>query len=184
MHIPDGFVSVPGGASAAPDDRVRGRALRQTRHELGERQTPLMGILAAFIFAAPDDHFPGGGRHVRAPAEAGVLVAGAGWSLGALMVMTAVLTVQALCSRTADWLVGLHTVFNMGAFAPFTGYGGLRRRAEVFRTVRNGSPSRCGGGRVGIGRESRRSPASLELADGDIARMWRCRHGAGDRFTL
>ena len=33
-------------------------ALRQTRNQLGERQVPVLGVLAAFIFAAQAINFP------------------------------------------------------------------------------------------------------------------------------
>jgi cobalt/nickel transport system permease protein len=53
LHIPDGFLSLPvaivGWILALFFIAI---AIRQTRNQLGERQVPLMGILAAFIFAA------------------------------------------------------------------------------------------------------------------------------------
>ena len=59
LHIPDGFLSTPvavlGWLLAAV---LVGWALRKTRGQLGERQVPLMGILAAFIFAAQMLNFP------------------------------------------------------------------------------------------------------------------------------
>jgi cobalt/nickel transport system permease protein len=53
MHIPDGFVNtgtalVTWAASAGG----LSYAVRRVNQELGERQVPLMGITAAFIFAA------------------------------------------------------------------------------------------------------------------------------------
>ena len=59
LHIPDGFLSAPvaavGWVLAAA---LIAAALRQTRAQLGERQVPLMGVLAAFIFAAQAINFP------------------------------------------------------------------------------------------------------------------------------
>ena len=52
MHIPDGFLTVPVAAVGwAMLIGMGGLALRQTRDTLGERQIPLMGILAAFVFS-------------------------------------------------------------------------------------------------------------------------------------
>ena len=53
MHIPDGFLSlivsiVCWAASAA----IIGLAISKTNKSLGEKQIPLMGVMAAFIFAA------------------------------------------------------------------------------------------------------------------------------------
>ena len=59
MHIPDGFLSLPVAAVGwLLLIGLIGIALRQTRHQLGERQIPLMGILAAFVFAAQMINFP------------------------------------------------------------------------------------------------------------------------------
>jgi cobalt/nickel transport system permease protein len=59
LHIPDGFlstfVSIVGWAFALI---MIGIAIRLTRDQLGERQIPLMGLLAAFIFAAQAINFP------------------------------------------------------------------------------------------------------------------------------
>ena len=53
MHIPDGFlttaVSLVGWILAIMLIAI---AIRKTRQQLGERQIPVMGVLAAFIFAA------------------------------------------------------------------------------------------------------------------------------------
>ena len=59
MHIPDGFldaktVLVTGALSVAGV----GLALRQVRKELPPRQVPLLGLSAAFLFAAQMVNFP------------------------------------------------------------------------------------------------------------------------------
>ena len=55
MHIPDGFLSTPvaivGWILALAAIAL---ALRNTRDQLGERQAPLMGVLAAAVFAGTD----------------------------------------------------------------------------------------------------------------------------------
>ncbi|HFD40544.1 MAG TPA: cobalamin biosynthesis protein CbiM, partial [Anaerolineae bacterium] len=59
MHIPDGFIN-PGTAAAtwlASAGGV-GYAVRRINRELNEKQVPLMGVTAAFIFAAQMMNFP------------------------------------------------------------------------------------------------------------------------------
>ena len=52
MHIPDGFLSVAVSLICwVVAIAIVAIALRQTNHILGERQVPLMGVLAAAIFA-------------------------------------------------------------------------------------------------------------------------------------
>src|SRR5690349_22461591 len=59
MHIPDGFLSTSvalvGWVLAVA---AIAYALRQTRGQLGGKQIPLMGVMAAFIFAAQAINFP------------------------------------------------------------------------------------------------------------------------------
>ena len=51
MHIPDGFLNVLVSLLCwAVTIALIGIAVRRTQNELGERQIPLMGIMAAFIF--------------------------------------------------------------------------------------------------------------------------------------
>jgi cobalt/nickel transport system permease protein len=59
LHIPDGFLSVAvSGICWLITIGLLGVAVRRTQSELGERQIPLMGIMAAFIFAAQMLNFP------------------------------------------------------------------------------------------------------------------------------
>jgi cobalt/nickel transport system permease protein len=52
MHIPDGFLSVLVAITFwVLSALMVGIALRKTRQTLGESQVPLMGVLAAAIFA-------------------------------------------------------------------------------------------------------------------------------------
>jgi cobalt/nickel transport system permease protein len=122
MHIPDGFLSVPvavvGWLITAV---IVGLALRQTREQLGERQIPLMGILAAFIFAAQMINFPvagGTSGHLIGGTLAAILLGP--WA--AVPVMTSVVAVQALLFQDGGLLALGFNVFNMGILAPFVGY--------------------------------------------------------------
>ncbi len=59
MHIPDGFVSVGTAAvTYAISAGVVGYSIHRTNKELQEREVPLMGVMAAFVFAAQMINFP------------------------------------------------------------------------------------------------------------------------------
>jgi cobalt/nickel transport system permease protein len=122
LHIPDGFLSTPvaliGWVLAVI---LIGAALRQTRHQLGERQVPLLGVMAAFIFAAQAINFPvagGTSGHLLGGALA-ALVLGP-WA--AVLVMTAVISLQALLFQDGGLLVMGWNIINMGVLTAFTGY--------------------------------------------------------------
>lgn len=122
MHVPDGFVSLPvnlatfvaaGGACAY--------AVRRARQELGERQVPLLGVTAAFIFAAQMLNFPiagGTSGHFLGAVLAALLLGP--WN--ACLIMAIVLVIQ--CLGFADGgLTALGTnVFNMGVIGGVVPY--------------------------------------------------------------
>ncbi len=78
MHIPDGFISTP--VAAAGIVVAAGSvayAVKATNKKMGEKQIPLMGVLAAFIFAAQMLNFPivgGTSGHLIGAALAAILV--------------------------------------------------------------------------------------------------------------
>src|SRR4030066_1875822 len=96
MHIPDGFISTPvvavGIAVAAGSVAY---AVKATSKKMGEKQVPLMGVLAAFIFAAQMLNFPvagGTSGHLIGAVLAAVLLGPS----AAVIVLSAVLIVQCL----------------------------------------------------------------------------------------
>ena len=96
MHIPDGFVSLPTslGAAAVAAGGV-GVSVRLIGRTLRERQLPLAGLAAAFIFVLQMLNFPvaaGTSGHVLGAALAAVLLGP--WL--AVVVLTTVVAVQAL----------------------------------------------------------------------------------------
>jgi cobalt/nickel transport system permease protein len=122
LHIPDGFLSTPvalvGWVLAVV---VIGYALRQTRDQLGERQVPLLGVMAAFIFAAQAINFPvagGTSGHLLGGALAAIVLGP--WA--AVLVMTAVIGLQALLFQDGGLLVMGWNIINMGVLTAFTGY--------------------------------------------------------------
>ena len=53
MHIPDGFLNIATVATTCVVSAGGvGNAVRVANKKLGEKHVPLMGVLAAFIFAA------------------------------------------------------------------------------------------------------------------------------------
>ncbi|MCC6804964.1 MAG: energy-coupling factor ABC transporter permease [Anaerolineae bacterium] len=122
MHIPDGFLSLPVSAVGwALLVGLIGIALRQTRRQLGERQIPLMGILAAFVFAAQMINFPvagGTSGHLLGGALIAVLLGP--WTT--VLVMTCVIGVQALVFQDGGLLALGFNVVNMGIISGFVGY--------------------------------------------------------------
>lgn len=122
MHIPDGFLSVPVAAVGwVILIGMVGLALRQTRDALGERQIPLMGILAAFVFAAQMINFPVAGG-TSGHLLGGMLVAILIGPWAALLVMTSVIVVQGLLFQDGGLLAMGFNVFNMGILSTFVGY--------------------------------------------------------------
>ncbi len=123
MHIPDGFLNVPVAALGwALLLAAVALALRQTRQMLGERHIPLMGILAAFVFAAQMINFPvagGTSGHLIGGALVAILLGP--WA--AVLVLTSVLAVQGLLFQDGGLLAMGFNAFNMGVIAAFVGYG-------------------------------------------------------------
>jgi cobalt/nickel transport system permease protein len=123
LHIPDGFLSL--GVSlicwllAAIGVGV---ALRQSRKVLGERQVPLMGVLAAFIFAAQMLNFTvagGTSGHLIGGALAAVLLGP--WA--GILTMTTVVAIQALLFQDGGLLVMGANITNMAIISTLVGYG-------------------------------------------------------------
>jgi cobalt/nickel transport system permease protein len=123
MHIPDGFVNVPTAVvTGAVSLGTVAYAVHKTKNELGERTIPLLGVTAAFIFAAQMLNFPvaGGTSGHFLGAMLAVTLLGV-WP--APIVMTVVLVVQALGMADGGITAIGANVFNMGVVAVFVGYG-------------------------------------------------------------
>jgi cobalt/nickel transport system permease protein len=124
LHIPDGFLSLPVAAAGwLVAVVVIAVGMRHTRQQMGERQIPLMGVLAAFIFAAQAVNFPvaaGTSGHLIGGALAAIAVGP--WA-GAL-IMTAVVIVQALLFQDGGLLAMGWNIVNMGALSAFAGFAG------------------------------------------------------------
>ncbi len=130
MHIPDGFLSVPVSIVLWAISLVLvGMALRKSRLQLGERHLPLMGVLAAAIFAGQMLNFSvtgGTSGHLLGAAIAAILLGP--WP--AVLVMTSVVAVQALLFQDGGLLALGANIFNMaivGVFVAYAVYILLRR---------------------------------------------------------
>jgi len=122
VHIPDGFLSV---ATVATTYVVSaggvGNAVRIANKKLGEKQIPLMGVLAAFIFAAQMLNFPiagGTSGHLIGAALAAILLGP--WA--GVLIMSCVLIAQCLIFQDGGLLALGANIFNMGIVASFSGY--------------------------------------------------------------
>ena len=130
MHIPDGFLDTATSvATWALSAGGVGVAVRRVNRELDERRVPLMGVTAAFIFAAQMMNFSvagGTSGHLLGGALAAILLGP--WS--AVLVLTSVLTVQALLFQDGGLLALGANIFNMAIVGVLVGwlvYTALRR---------------------------------------------------------
>ena len=130
MHIPDGFLSpVMAIVCWIITVIVVAIAIRKTNHTLGQKQIPLMGIMAAFIFAAQMINFPvagGTSGHLLGGALAAIVLGP--WP--AVLVMTAVIALQGLLFQDGGLLVMGANILNMGILTAAVGYG-------IYRLVGN-----------------------------------------------
>jgi len=131
MHLPDGFLSVPIAALMWAATIVAvGIAVRRSNKSLDERAVPLMGVLAAFIFAAQMFNFQvvgGTSGHLLGGVLAGVLLGP--WA--GTLVMTAVVAVQALLFQDGGLVVMGANIFNMGVVGTIGGYALYRALTVV-----------------------------------------------------
>ncbi len=123
LHAPDGFVSVPVAVAMwGITALVVAFAVRRTNRSLDERAVPLMGVMAAFIFAAQMFNFPvagGTSGHMLGGVLAAVMLGP--WA--GTLVMTAVVAVQALLFQDGGLVIMGANIFNMGVIGTLGGYG-------------------------------------------------------------
>jgi cobalt/nickel transport system permease protein len=133
VHIPDGFINAPtslaAGAVAAGGVGV---SLRRAAHTLQERQAPLAGLVAAYIFAVQMLNFPvaaGTSGHLLGGVLAAVLVGP--WA--AVVCLAVVLVVQSLLFADGG-LTALGLNITWAMVAVFGGWG-------VFLLLRRALPA-------------------------------------------
>ncbi|MFQ5435039.1 MAG: energy-coupling factor ABC transporter permease [Anaerolineae bacterium] len=121
LHIPDGFLSVPVALVCwLVTFVVLLAAVRQTRDAFDESLAPLAGIMAAFIFAAQMLNFPVAGG-TSGHMLGGVLAAVTLGPWVGMLVMTAVVGLQALLFQDGGLLVMGANILNMGVLTVLVG---------------------------------------------------------------
>ena len=133
MHLPDGFLDAKtallstGAATAGV-----AVALRQVRAALQPRQMPLLGLSAAFVFAAQMLNFPiagGTSGHLLG----GVLIAVLLGPSAAVLVLTCVLLVQCFMFADGGLMALGANVFNMALVNVCAGYFVFRSLKALLR---------------------------------------------------
>lgn len=139
LHIPDGFLNLIVSLICwVITALVIGMAISRTNKSLGEKQIPLMGVMAAFIFAAQMINFPvagGTSGHLLGGALAAIVLGP--WA--AMLVMTAVIAVQALLFQDGGLIVMGANIMNMGLVTAAIGYGLYRSVSGQSRTIKLGA---------------------------------------------
>jgi cobalt/nickel transport system permease protein len=129
MHIPDGFLNLPVTVVTwAIAIALIAICLKQVQSEYQERTVPLMGVCAAFIFAAQMINFPipgGTSGHLLGGTLAGALLGPWAGSL----VMVSVFIVQGVVFQDGGITAMGANIFNMGLIGTFGGY-------YLYRTIR------------------------------------------------
>ncbi len=122
MHIPDGFVNGPvNGIALAVAVGFCGYASRRLKRDMDEKQVPLIGVSAAFIFAAQMLNFPvaaGTSGHFLGAAFLSIILGP--WA--ASLVMALVLLIQALGFADGGITALGSNIFNMGIVSVLVGY--------------------------------------------------------------
>lgn len=136
LHIPDGFLTlVVSLIFWAITIVMVALAVSKTNKSLGEKQIPLMGVMAAFIFAAQMLNFPiagGTSGHFLGGALAAIVLGP--WA--GILVMTAVVGVQGLLFQDGGLLVMGANIFNMGIVTAVIGFGLYRLVVHQKRGLR------------------------------------------------
>jgi cobalt/nickel transport system permease protein len=126
LHIPDGFLSVLISAILwIVSIIVVVYSLRRVGQNLDERQLPLLGVLAAGIFAGQMLNFAvvgGTSGHLMGAALATILAGP--WA--AILIMTSVVSIQALIFQDGGLLVLGANIFNMGIIGVTVSYMAYR----------------------------------------------------------
>ncbi len=138
MHIPDGFLNITTVATTyAVSAGGVGNAVRIANKKLGEKHVPLMGVLAAFIFAAQMLNFPiagGTSGHLIGAALAAILLGP--WA--SVLIMSCVLIAQCLIFQDGGLLALGANIFNMGIVASFSSYYLYRLAISLLGNSRKG----------------------------------------------
>jgi len=122
MHIPDGFLDVKTAVSTAVISAgVIRYAIKQTGEVLDDRQIPMMGVAAAFVFAAQMVNFPVAGG-TSGHLIGGTLAAVTFGPWPAVLIMSAVLIIQGFVFQDGGISTMGGNILLMAVIAPLVGY--------------------------------------------------------------
>jgi len=126
MHIPDGFLS---NRVAVAFDAISGVGIllsaRRVKLEASARAVPMMGVLAAFVFAAQMLNFPvlgGTSGHLVGGALLAIILG----PVPAVLTMATVIIAQALFLQDGGLIALGANIFNIGGVTAFSGYAVFR----------------------------------------------------------
>ncbi len=126
MHMPDGFLSNPMAISLNVVSAANvWYAARRTKIDLSGRMVPMMGMLAAFVFAAQMLNFPvlgGTSGHLIGGSLLAILLGPMAGSLA----MTTVIVAQALFLQDGGLVALGANIFNIGVVTSMSGYAIFR----------------------------------------------------------
>jgi cobalt/nickel transport system permease protein len=144
MHIPDGFLSAPvAAATGVVAVAAIAVAVKVTNKKMGEKQVPMMGVLAAFIFAAQMLNFPvagGTSGHFLGAMLAAILVGP--WAT--VLIMSSVLAVQSLIFQDGGLLALGANITNMGVISVFGSYYVYKGIDALFKHTKAGTLAGAG----------------------------------------
>ncbi len=172
-HAHPGWISVRSGVNRVVDflHHVIAYSLRRVNRDLGERQVPMMGVLAAAIFAGQMLNFAvagGTSGHLMGAALATILLGP--WA--AILVLTTVVGVQALIFQDGGLLALGANIFNMGVVGVAVSY-------FVYQTVQR----LAGGRRWGIFVRWFSGRLGIDFYRSAGGRLWSLRSPAPPRRT-
>jgi len=126
MHIPDGFLNLPtAAATGAVSVAAVGYACSRLSKTLPPEKVPLLGVAGAFVFAGQMVNFPvAGGTSGHLLGAALVTILLGPWA--AMLVMTAVLTVQCFVFQDGGLSALGANVLNMAVIGPLVAHGVYR----------------------------------------------------------
>ena len=131
LHVPDGFLSVPiAGLMWLVTLTVTAYAVKKTNATFDERAIPLMGVTAAFVFAAQMFNFQvvgGTSGHLLGGVLAAVLLGP--WA--GTLVMVAVVAVQGLVFQDGGLVAMGANILNMGIIGTLGGYAVYRSLCRI-----------------------------------------------------
>jgi cobalt/nickel transport system permease protein len=136
VHIPDGFIDGKTAVTAAAISAMGvGFALRRVKRELPPRKIPLLGLSAAFLFAAQMVNFPVAGG-TSGHLIGGALVAALLGPSAAVVVVTTVLIVQCFLFQDGGVTALGANIFNMAIINSVAGYVIYRALCRILPGIR------------------------------------------------